>query len=67
MITRPLMACNGRLAEKEDKRVTATAGGPATNESLLQALAEIGMENPKRNHLARLDILGSHIGVLCRT
>ena len=32
------------------------AGAPAPNEARLQALADIGIENPKRNLLARLDI-----------
>jgi hypothetical protein len=56
IIIRPLIARNGNLVEKESNSVTGPSGDPARKEALLQALAEIGVENPKRSQLARLDI-----------
>jgi DNA-binding MarR family transcriptional regulator len=56
IIIRPLLARNGKPAEKEANSMTEPTGDPVRNEALLQALAEIGVENPKRKQLARLDI-----------
>jgi hypothetical protein len=56
IIIRPLIARNGKLVEKEASNMSESPGDPARNESLQQALVEIGVENPKRKQLARLDI-----------
>ena len=49
----------GRLAQraaKEETHVSQSASPSAPNQELLQALADIGVENPKRAQLARLNI-----------
>ena len=49
----------GRLAQraaKEETHVSQSPSSSAPNQGLLQALADIGVENPKRTQLARLDI-----------
>ena len=49
----------GRLAQpaaKEETHVSQSVTPSVLNEELLQALADIGIENPKRAQLARLDI-----------
>ena len=56
IIIRPIKARNVEPEKKEATNMTQLADGPAPNEALLQALAEIGVENPKRSQLARLDI-----------
>jgi DNA-binding MarR family transcriptional regulator len=55
IIIRPIVARNRDPAEKETCTADATSE-PAYDEALLQALAEIGVENPKRDELARLDL-----------
>jgi hypothetical protein len=50
------MACTVKQAEKKTNNAMQQAEESAPNEALLQALAEIGVENPKRSHLAGLDI-----------
>jgi hypothetical protein len=55
IIIRPLIAHNGKLMEKEANSVTQPTRDPARNEALLQALAEIGVENRKRSQLACLN------------
>jgi hypothetical protein len=57
IILRPVIMA--RTVEPAEKGATSTvqpAAEPAANEALLQALAEIGVENPKRSQLAGLDI-----------
>jgi hypothetical protein len=56
MIIRPLIARRGMLVEKEADNMTDSTGDPVCREALLQALADIGVENPKRSQLASLDI-----------
>ena len=45
-----------RQAARTGEPTEEPAGAPAPNEELLQALADIGVENPKRGQLAGLDI-----------
>jgi hypothetical protein len=57
IILRPVIMA--RTVEPAEKGATSTvqpAAEPAANEALLQALAEIGVENPKRSQLACQDI-----------
>jgi hypothetical protein len=56
IIIRPIVARNPDPAEKQETCTAETTSEPAPNEALLQALAEIGVENPKRDQLARLDL-----------
>jgi hypothetical protein len=56
IIIRPIVARNPDPAEKEATYMAEATSEPAPNEALLQALAEIGVENPKRAQLARLDL-----------
>ncbi|MDD3828440.1 MAG: winged helix-turn-helix domain-containing protein, partial [Anaerolineae bacterium] len=56
IIIRPIVARSAGPAEKEETCTAEATSEPAPNESLLQALAEIGVENPKRDQLARLDL-----------
>jgi len=56
IIIRPVI---GRIAEPAGKKTVSKlepAGESAPNEALLEALAGIGVENPKRTQLARLGI-----------
>jgi hypothetical protein len=56
LVIRPIVARNPDPAEKEETCTAEAPSEPAPNEALLQALAEIGVENPKRDQLARLDL-----------
>ena len=56
IIIRPIIARNVEPVEKEAARTGEPADEPVPNEALLQALEDIGVENPKRRQLARLDI-----------
>lgn len=56
LIIRPIIACHGEPVEKEVDGRVDPADGPAPDEALLQALAGIGVENPKRSQLARREI-----------
>jgi len=56
LIIRPIIACPGEKAEKEVDGKGNLADGPVPNEALLQALADAGVENPKRGQLARREI-----------
>jgi hypothetical protein len=55
IVTRCAQAADGEAA-KAGEPGKELAGGPVPNEELLQALADIGVENPKRRQLAGLDI-----------
>ena len=56
IVIRPLLPRCAATPGKEAASTAPPSERPATNEALLQALAEIGVENPKRAQLARLDI-----------
>jgi DnaA N-terminal domain/IclR helix-turn-helix domain len=56
IILHPVIALKGEQAEKTPTSVEQPTGVPAPNEALLLALAEIGIENPKRSQLACQDI-----------
>ena len=64
IIIRPLITRCVQAAERDAATPSGpsgepggdAAGAPAPNEALLQALADIGVENPKRDQLAGLDI-----------
>ncbi|MGD8463016.1 MAG: winged helix-turn-helix domain-containing protein [Anaerolineae bacterium] len=64
IIIRPLITRCSQAADRDAARPGRpsgepggdAAGAPAPNEALLQALADIGVENPKRDQLAGLDI-----------
>jgi hypothetical protein len=56
IIIRPIMARNAEPAAKEAMSMAKPAGELAPNEALVQALADIGVENPKRSQLTCLDI-----------
>lgn len=56
IIIRPIVTRNVDSVEKEARSAAEPSGEPVANEALLQALAEIGVENPKRAQLARLDL-----------
>ena len=45
-----------QAADRQAARTGEPADEPVPNEALLQALADIGVENPKRTQLGRLDI-----------
>ena len=65
-IVRPLIGGKAQRASREEAGATPPGGGgdpggeaehePAHNQALLQALADLGVQNPKRSQLARLDI-----------
>jgi DnaA N-terminal domain/IclR helix-turn-helix domain len=55
IILRPVQAGKVEPAEKEATSTVQPTDEAAANEALLQALADIGVENPKRSELARLD------------
>ena len=56
IIIHPIRARTVEAAEMEATSMREPAGEGAPSEALLQALADIGVENPKRTQLARLDI-----------
>lgn len=56
IVIRPIIARNAHPAGKEEMSTVEPTTEPVPNEALLQALAEIGVENPKRDQLARLDL-----------
>ena len=59
VITQCVQAADGKAARvggRAGEPCEAAAGGSVPNEGLLQALADIGVENPKRAQLASLDI-----------
>jgi DNA-binding transcriptional ArsR family regulator len=64
IVIRPIITQCAQAADKEAARARGSRGEPgedaagtgAPNEALLQALADIGVENPKRGQLAGLDI-----------
>jgi hypothetical protein len=64
IVIHPIVARSAQAADREAVRAGGqgrelgeeSAGSPAPNEALLQALADIGVENPKRGQLAGLDI-----------
>jgi hypothetical protein len=55
LIIRPIITRCAQPAGETTYR-NKPEGGPVPSEALVQALAEIGVENPKRNQLAGLDI-----------
>ena len=56
IVIRPIVMRSAQAADRQAARTGEPADGPVPNEALLQALAEIGIENPKRTQLGRLDI-----------
>jgi hypothetical protein len=56
LIIRPIITRCARPADEETTYSNNPEGESVRDEALLQALAEIGVENPKRNQLACLDI-----------
>ena len=56
IVIRPIVMRSAQAADRQAASTGEPAGGPVPNEALLQALAEIGIENPKRTQLGRLDI-----------
>lgn len=56
IVIRPLLPRCAAAPGKEAPSTAPPSGQPATDEVLLQALAEIGVENPKRAQLARLGV-----------
>jgi hypothetical protein len=60
IVIRPIIVRNTQMVDRQAARAEVPGGepanGPGLNEELLQALAEIGVENPKRSQLAGLDI-----------
>ena len=56
IIIRPIIARNAEPAKGQATSMVQPAEEPVPNEALLQALAEIGVENPKRSQLACRDI-----------
>jgi hypothetical protein len=56
IIIRPIVNRGVEPVAREAKNMTKPTDDPTPNEVLLQALAGIGVENPKRSQLARLDI-----------
>jgi hypothetical protein len=55
IIIRPIIARNAEPAKGQARSTVHPAEESVPNEALLQALAEIGVENPKRSELAQLD------------
>ena len=56
IVIRPIVMRSAQAADRQAARTGEPADEPVPNEALLQALAEIGIENPKRAQLGRLDI-----------
>ena len=56
IIIRSIIVRSAQIVGREAARTGELANEPAPNEALLQALADIGVENPKRSQLAGLDI-----------
>jgi hypothetical protein len=60
IVIRPIITRCTLAADQEAVKIgepgEEAAGSPVPNEALLQALADIGIENPKRRQLAGLDI-----------
>jgi hypothetical protein len=56
LIIRPIITRCAQPADGEATHDKKPEGEPVPDEALVQALAEIGVENPKRNQLAGLDI-----------
>jgi hypothetical protein len=56
LIIRPIVACSSEPAEYKVGSRADPAGRRLLNKALLQALADIGIENPKRDQLARSEI-----------
>jgi len=56
IIIRPIIARNAEPAKGQATSMVHPAKEPTPNEALLQALADIGVENPKRDQLSGLDI-----------
>ena len=56
IVIRPIIMRNAQAAGGELASTSEPADESVPNEALLQALADIGVENPKRNQLAGLDI-----------
>jgi hypothetical protein len=56
IVIRPIVMRSAQAADRQAARTGEPADEPVPNEALLQALAEIGIENPKRTQLGRLDI-----------
>lgn len=56
IIIRPIIARNAELAKGQATSMVQPAEEPVPNEALLQALTEIGVEDPKRSQLARREI-----------
>jgi DNA-binding transcriptional ArsR family regulator len=52
----PIMTHCAQAVDREAPRTEQRAAEPVLNEALLQALTDIGVENPKRSQLAGLDI-----------
>jgi hypothetical protein len=56
MVIRPIIVRNAQAVDRQTTKTGASSKGPKPNEALLQALADIGVENPKRRQLAGLGI-----------
>jgi len=56
IVIRPVIGHSSERAQREKTEMGQPVVGQAPNEELLQALADIGVENPKRAQLARLGI-----------
>jgi hypothetical protein len=56
IVIRPIVTHCSQMVGREAIGTSDPAGDPVPNEELLQALADIGVENPKRRQLAGLDI-----------
>jgi DNA-binding transcriptional ArsR family regulator len=56
IIIRPIIVRTAQAADRQATRTGEPTDEPVLNEALLQALTDIGVENPKRTQLAGLDI-----------
>ena len=56
IVIRPITRRDAQAADRHAASTGEQADEPVPNEALLQALADIGVENPKRTQLACLDI-----------
>jgi len=56
IVIRPIIMRNAQAAGRETAITDESADEPVPNEALFKALADIGVENPRRRQLARLDI-----------
>ena len=56
IIIRPVTGHSAKPAQEKEAGMSQPATGPAPNEELMEALADIGVENPKRAVLARMAI-----------